>query len=134
MPKPTNFLEKVKTKYPIYHFHFGKKFSFRPPKSIYLGSPNDSNFEMLTLHELAHAELGHFSYKTDIERIKMEVSAWETTKKLCQEFNIPFNSSLSEEELDSYRNWLHQKSLCKKCKLTRYQTPDGTYHCPHCDI
>lgn len=134
MLKPTNFLAKIKQTYPKYHFLSGKRFSFRPSKTIHYGPLDTPNFEMLLLHELSHAELGHFTFKTDVERIKIEVATWEKTKEFCQKFGIKFDSSLAEEELDSYRNWLHQKSLCKKCGLTRYQTPDGDYHCPHCDI
>ncbi len=134
MPKNTKFLAKLEELYPNYHIHFGKKFMFRPPKTIYFGPKSTPNFEFFALHELAHAELGHFNFKTDVERIKMEVAAWGKTKELCQKFGVEFDSSLAEEELDSYRNWLHQKSLCKKCGLTRYQTPNGTYHCPHCDL
>ena len=38
-----------------------------------------------------------------------------------------------QEKLDTYRDWLHAKSKCKKCGLTGYQTKDGKYHCPRCE-
>ena len=85
------------------------------------------------MHEIGHAILGNSSYKTDLERLKIERNAWDKAKNLCKKFDIPFNEEFAEDELDSYRNWLHQKSLCKTCGLTRYQTNDGEYHCPKCD-
>ena len=47
--------------------------------------------------------------------------------------DILFDEDFIETELDTYRDWLHQRSKCKKCGLTRYQTRDGVYHCPFCD-
>lgn len=133
MQKPADFLKTLQSSFPGYTFRLRTRFSFHPPKTINLGSLDDPNFHLLSLHELAHAELGHFSFSTDAERLKMEVAAWQTTAKLCQKFDIPFDHSFAETELETYRNWLHQKSICKKCHLTRFQTPDGIYHCPHCD-
>ena len=132
MANSTNFLGVIKKTYPNLVFKQGKRFSFHPKTTI-IFDPIAKNFELLLLHELGHALNGDFSYKTDIERLKIEVSAWETAKSLAKTFKIPFNENFMESELDSYRDWLHKKSLCKSCGLTRYQTPDGTYHCPHCE-
>lgn len=63
----------------------------------------------------------------------MERAAWDKAKELAAKYDIEINQDLIEDELDSYRNWLHIKSRCKKCGLTRYQTKDGIYHCPHCE-
>jgi lipopolysaccharide biosynthesis regulator YciM len=35
--------------------------------------------------------------------------------------------------LDTYRDWLHRRSACPECGLTRYQTVDGRWHCPGCE-
>ena len=132
MANSTNFLKAIKKAYPNLVFKQGKRFSFRPKTTIFF-DPSAENFELLLLHELGHALNGDFSYKTDIERLKIEVSAWETAKSLAKTFKIPFDEDFMESELDSYRDWLHKKSLCKSCGLTRFQTPDSIYHCPHCD-
>ena len=132
MANSTNFLKTIKNTYPNLAFKQGKRFSFRPKNTI-IFDPTAENFKFLLLHELGHALNGDFSYKTDIERLKIEVSAWKTAKSLAKTFKIPFDEEFMESELDSYRDWLHKKSLCKSCGLTRYQTPDGAYHCPHCD-
>ena len=44
-----------------------------------------------------------------------------------------WNEDFVQEKLDTYRDWLHAKSKCKKCGLTGYQTKDGKYHCPRCE-
>ena len=61
----------------------------------------------------------------------MEVEAWEKARELC---GVLVDEELIESELDTYRDWLHQKSRCPKCGLTRFQTPDGAFHCPKCDV
>ena len=38
-----------------------------------------------------------------------------------------------QDKLDTYRDWLHAKSRCKKCGLTKYQTEDKKWHCPRCE-
>lgn len=125
-------LQDLQQSFPNLIFKPGHKFLFHPPKTI-LFKENDENFNSLILHEIGHAELGHRDFKTHIDRLRMEVAAWEKARELADQFHIALNEDLIESELDSYRNWLHQKSKCKKCGLTRYQTDDGRYHCPMCD-
>ena len=127
-----NLLEILKKTYVEFNFRAGKRFLFRFPKTIYF-DPNDPEFDSLILHELGHAILGHSGYKTDVERLKMERAAWDEAEKIANSLKVKINKTLVEDDLDSYRNWLHQKSKCKKCGLTRYQTPDGKYHCPNCE-
>lgn len=98
-------------------------------------------FALLALHELGHALSGHQSYRTDVERLRIEAEAWQRAKfelsrhqTWQQDFNLTYDEEFAENELDSYRDWLHQKSYCKKCGLTRFQTSDGRYHCPNCDL
>lgn len=131
-PDCINFLYKIKSSYPQFIFREGKKFAFHPPKTVVIG-PQEPFWELLLLHEVSHAILGHKAFKTDVERLKMESEAWNQAEKLTKTLNIPFNTDFAESQLDSYRNWLHQKSLCKTCGLTRFETPDGKYHCPRCD-
>ena len=127
------FTQNLKRRYKNLTFKTGPRFSFRPPKTFILGPEDTPNFELLSLHELGHALSNKYDYQTDIERLKIERLAWENAKNLCSEFGVSYDEEFVETELDSYRDWLHTKSKCPKCHLTRYQTPDGHYHCPHCD-
>lgn len=128
----TDFLEQLKTDYPEFKFRSGRKFAFRPPKTIVLGPPEPFS-ELLALHEASHAILGHRDFKEDVERLKMESEAWDKARELAPVYGVAIDEELIQSELDTYRDWLHQKSRCPACGLTRFQTPDGVYHCPKCD-
>ena len=137
----TTLLSILKRDYPDFTFKSGKRFSFRPEKTIIFGPP-EPFCELLLLHELGHALINKNTYKTHIERLKIESLAWQKAKEIYVHyqttlpglFTTAWNQNFVEDNLDTYRNWLHTKSLCKKCGLTRYQSDDGAYHCPHCDL
>lgn len=124
--------EKLKKDYPDLRFKEGRKFAFRPPRTIVVG-PEEPDAELLLLHEVGHAISGHRDFDVDIKRLKMEVEAWEKARDLASNYGVEFNEGVMEGELDTYRDWLHQKSRCPACGLTRFETPDGQYHCPRCE-
>ena len=125
-------LEKLRADYPNFVFKDGKKFAFKYPRTITIG-PEEPFDDLLALHELSHAILGHKSYNEDLERVKMESEAWEKAKKLATKYHVEIDEDLIQDELDTYRDWLHRKSRCPVCGLTRYQTADKLYHCPRCE-
>ncbi|MBR3122378.1 hypothetical protein IKF28_02975 [Candidatus Saccharibacteria bacterium] len=123
---------QVRNDFSDFSFRQGKKFAFRPPKTVIIG-PNEAHDDLLLLHEVSHAVLKHRDFKTNIERLKMESEAWEKAKELANKYKIEVDEDFIQDELDTYRDWLHKKSRCPKCGLTRFQTPDGLYHCPRCE-
>lgn len=125
------FLAKIKSNYPSLRFVSGKRFAFRPPKTIVVEPDGEV---LLLLHEVGHALIGKYDFKTEVERLKIEVLAWEKAKELCGQYGVFIDEELIESELDTYRDFLHQKSRCPDCGLTRFQTPDGIWHCPRCSI
>lgn len=125
-------IDKLKGDFPDFKFVTGKKFAFRPPKTIVIG-PEEPQSDLLLLHELGHAISGHRDFKVDVGRLKMEVEAWEKAQELADKYGVKFDMEVMEGELDTYRDWLHQKSRCPDCGLTRFETPDGIYHCPRCE-
>ena len=128
----TGLVARLRTDFPEYRCRDGARFSFRFPKTITLG-PKELNWELLTLHELSHAILGHRDFKGDVERLKMEAAAWDKARELASRYDIKIDDDFIESELDTYRDWLHKKSRCPKCGLTRFQDVDGVYHCPRCE-
>ncbi len=126
------FFERLIRDFFDFKFVLGAKFSFRPPKTIVIGPPEPFS-RLLVLHELGHAVCGHRDFRMDITRLKMENQAWEEAKKLAVRYEIEANEDVVQDELDTYRDWLHQKSRCPICGLTRFQTPDSQYHCPRCE-
>lgn len=127
-----NLINRIKTDYPNFILKTGKRFAFRYPRTITVG-PSEPSEKLLLLHELSHALLGHKSYSRDIDRVKMESEAWEKAKELASHYGVEVDENLIQDELDTYREWLHQKSRCPRCGLTRFQTPDSKYHCPRCE-
>ncbi len=125
-------IDRLKEDFPELVFYEGKKFLFRPPRTIFFNT-DESAFELLTLHEVSHAVLEHRNFRTDLERVKMENAAWEKTKELADKYGVVIDEDLIQDELDTYRDWLHKKSRCPKCGLTRFQTSDAKYHCPRCE-
>lgn len=88
---------------------------------------------MLLLHEVSHALCEHKTFVTAVERVKKEAEAWDKAKELAVKYAVSYDENDIESELDTYRDWLHQKSRCPRCGLTRFQTPDSQYHCPKCE-
>lgn len=128
-------LQKIRGDFPNFRFEAGGKFKFRPPRTIVFDTSLEGRTGLiLMMHELGHAILGHRNFKTEIGRLKMEVMAWEKARELALKYEVKFDEKLMERELDSYREWLHQKSRCPICGLTRFQTPDALWHCPYCDM
>lgn len=125
-------LERLKKDYPGFCFRRGKKFLFRPPKTIVVGL-DEPHASLLLLHEMGHALCGHRDFGTDALRLKMEREAWEKARELALIYGVDYDEEIVENELDTYRDWLDHKSRCPKCRLARYQTPDGQYHCPRCE-
>ena len=101
---------------------------------MYDGSREES--ALLTLHELAHAVLGHKSYSTDVELIRMEAEAWDHVRtSLSKRYSVVFDEEFAEEQTDTYRNWLYKRSRCPKCECVGFQQTDtNSYKCPMCGI
>ncbi|MBR3157231.1 TFIIB-type zinc finger domain-containing protein [Candidatus Saccharibacteria bacterium] len=125
-------LEKLRHDFPDLRFRQSRKFAFRPPRTILIG-PDEPKKELVLLHEVSHAILKHRDFGTDIERLKMESAAWEKAQELAERYGVEIDEEFIQDELDTYRDWLHKKSRCPECGLTRFQTPDGQYHCPRCN-
>lgn len=84
------------------------------------------------LHECGHALLGHAEYKRDIELLPMERAAWDEALVLAAQYTLAIDTDLIEDALDTYRDWLHARSLCPTCEATGIQTAPQTYTCLAC--
>ena len=85
------------------------------------------------LHELAHALLGHSGYHFDIDLLRLERKAWDHARRvLAPRYNVTITQDDSENALDTYRDWLHNRSLCPDCHLSGLQTSTRAYLCVAC--
>ena len=112
MVQTEEILGILRRDYPNLRFRSGKKFTFRPPRTIIYEQNHDSahtsrtqsdeynilndnsktnRYCMQILHEVGHALLGHRSYQTDPERLRMECAAWEKARELCGIYKIYYD-------------------------------------------
>lgn len=117
----------------------GKVIQFSPgsdyhwePQSVTVVYKQDSADNSLLLHELGHALLGHTSYARDILLLQMERQAWDKALDLAHAHGISVDESVIESHMDTYRDWLHARSLCPACQNTGYQVATHQFTCPSC--
>lgn len=85
------------------------------------------------LHEISHANLGHFSYRYDIELLTMEIEAWEETKRLAEEHKVSIDNEYINDCLSSYDQWITKRATCPKCKTFGLQKSTVLFSCFVCD-
>jgi len=85
------------------------------------------------LHELSHAVLGHSTYAKDVELLELERAAWQhAIAVLVPKYEVAITESQVEDALDTYRDWLHARSICPTCGATGVQTKKNEYKCIAC--
>ncbi len=130
----TNWLlNKLAADFPSLHFETGDDFKWSFTTRTIVVNPHDKYFYERTLHEVSHAVLQHSSYDTDIDLIAMERDAWHQAKtKLGSTYGITIAADTIEDDLDTYRNWLHARSTCPSCNATGLQVKKQEYRCVSC--
>ncbi|HYG84228.1 MAG TPA: hypothetical protein VD907_05065 [Verrucomicrobiae bacterium] len=129
-------IKRLRQDYPGVTFTESDVFKWRPDeRTVYFIPQSSSPNLAYLLHETAHAILNHQEYILDIDLIKMERAAWHYAQTtLSSRYGLSIVESLVNESLDSYRDWLHQRSLCPSCSTNGLQNINGTYSCHLCAI
>ncbi len=136
MPKLASLVTKLQHGYPTLTFTLSDRFYYHVPDTIFYSTSTDASTNqscLLLLHELGHYLINHNEYQSDVELIKIEALAWAKAKTLAAKYQIPWDDDFIEDQLDTYRDWLHANSLCPNCQLTGFQDDRGLYHCPLCN-
>lgn len=107
-------------------------FGWNPDNSTVSYDPHHTDAPSLLLHEVGHALLGHTLYERDIELLVIERQAWDKAVILGKSYAITIDPDLIEDTLDTYRDWLHSRSLCPSCGATGLQVASKAYTCPSC--
>lgn len=132
---PSIFLA-IKNKYPQFDFKVGDQYYWSPSSNtIFYKALADKPLEVdnvSLLHELSHALLGHAHYDKDIELLKMEREAWDKTVELASLYKVDILENDIEEALDSYRHWLHARSICPNCNAIGHEAANKIYKCIAC--
>lgn len=130
-----SLLNQLKKDFPEVTFRAGDCFLWSPKERVVQYCETSDNLEQRQwslLHEVSHYILGHQSYHSDFELLQLELAAWEQAKKLGKQYHILINQNHIEDCLDTYRDWLHKRSLCPTCGVTGVQSSEQSYNCPNC--
>ena len=84
------------------------------------------------IHEIGHATSGHTNFQSGVQLLSLETEAWESAKKIAEGYNITIDSDFIEDCLDSYRDWLHVRSICPNCKTVSIEADENVYKCFNC--
>jgi hypothetical protein len=84
------------------------------------------------LHEVGHALLEHRSYQSDLELLQLEAAAWQKAREVGKSYGYEIDEQHIEDCLDTYRDWLHQRSACPRCNNRSFQQSSHQYSCYNC--
>ncbi|RWZ78530.1 MAG: hypothetical protein EOT05_02150 [Candidatus Microsaccharimonas sossegonensis] len=127
-----SLLPKLQAAYPHFSFTAGDRFAWSPDTQTIFYDTSDPRNTNLLIHELAHGVLEHRDYSKDVELIAMETEAWDTAVVLAAKYGIPISDGTVQDHLDTYRDWLHARSICPACEATGYQSAKNEYTCVAC--
>lgn len=126
-------LANISQDFSDYNFAAGDIFKWSPTTKTITYRLAEKNSAWLILHEIAHAELSHNNYNADINLLRYESAAWDYAKRNLQnKYSINICDNFVQDCLDTYRDWLHSRSICPACKQTGIQTKKNTYSCLNC--
>lgn len=133
MPLTTMLPDTLASAFPDLIFEPSDDFRWLPTKRTVQFDPTDQSLSERLLHEVAHSLLKHTSYSRDIELIGMERDAWYYAENtLAPRFGIGFMHEIIDDDMDTYRDWLHARSSCPYCSATGLQTAASEYSCVAC--
>ena len=128
----SSLINRLQSAYPDLLFDARDEFHWSPEDKA-ITYPEDTKDTSSLLHEVAHAILEHASYTRDIELIEMERAAWQYAQThLAPFYEIALPDDVVEDSLDTYRDWLHARSLCPQCEATVVQVKTAEYKCVAC--
>lgn len=134
MPSTSLLIKRLRNDFPQFQFQPAKEFLWSAQKQTIFFNLSDRYAVEFSLHELSHALLNHRGYELDIDLIKLERDAWEyACKELAHRYNVTIVESTVQNNLETYREWLHARSKCPDCDATGLQTKTQYYRCLACN-
>jgi hypothetical protein len=122
-------------KYKEISFAPGDHFYWSPEsKTVFYNSKGKGKTAKWSLlHETGHGLLGHMTFYSDLELIRLEIEAWEKAKELGKQFKVRVDEEHIQNCLDTYREWLYKRSICPTCSAKCLQLNDFIhYRCFNC--
>jgi hypothetical protein len=132
MPLDT-LLANIITDFPHYTFVPHDSCMWRQKDAaIYYAPLNHQSDLWDLLHEIGHAELAHHSYNFDVELVRLEAEAWQKAQELSSRYNQCIPEDHAQGAIDTYRQWLEERSNCPRCHSNGLQHQKNTYSCINC--
>lgn len=133
MPSTNSLILQLKKEFPQFSFKDAASFRWSPQQQAIFVDSNAPNGDAFILHELSHAILNHKDYKHDIDLVKLERDAWNYAyETLAPRYQVEISEDIMQDNLDTYRDWLHARSTCPSCNATGLQVKHGQYKCVAC--
>lgn len=133
LPDQDKLFESIRSDFPEIEFRLSSRFSWHAgTKHISYRHLDDNKAVWALLHEIGHATLGHTDFATDVDLLQKEVAAWAEAHALAKRYGIVIDQEYVEDNLDSYRDWLHVRATCPACYERCLQTDKHTYVCHNC--
>lgn len=134
MPSTNSLISRLKRDFPEFRFEPSETFHWSASNQTVFFGVQTQHSDAFSLHEVSHAILGHHAYRRDIDLIKLERDAWDYAKHtLAARYIITIDEDTVQDNLDTYRDWLHARSVCPYCQATGLQTGSRQYKCLACD-
>lgn len=128
-------IDTLAAKFPKLRFTPGQQFYWSPETGeiFFEAAARGRQATWSLLHETGHALLKHKSYQADFELLRLEIAAWERARQLAEDLGITINEDHIQNSLDTYRDWLHKRSICPNCSTKCLQQSDFVhYRCFNC--
>lgn len=129
-------LKKLKYSFPDLQFEPGSRFTWSPKTRHIIYKQGSSAKDLVAvwalLHEVGHALLDHNTYKSDFELLSLEMAAWQKARSVATDFDYKIDEDHIQDCLDTYRDWLYQRSTCPTCTSCSLQIDNKTYCCFNC--
>lgn len=128
-------LVELQKKYPNLKFKPSDSYYWSPETNeiFFVEDARDELADWSLIHEVGHALLKHSSYDADYMLLRLEVDAWEKAQSIANKFNIEIDENHIQDCLDTYRDWVHKRSICPKCNTQNFQQSDFKhYKCFNC--
>lgn len=128
-------LKNLRAAYPKLTFTAGEQFCWSPEthEIFYKRGARGEQARWSLLHETGHALLHHTTYQADVELLQLEIAAWQRAQQLAEALDTSISPDHIEDCLDTYRDWLHKRSICPTCDTKSLQQGDMShYRCFNC--
>jgi hypothetical protein len=63
----------------------------------------------------------------------MERDAWDKANEIAEIYHLEINDEIVQSTLDTYRDWLHERSNCPVCQASGIQIEKYAYRCIACN-